>query len=228
MGSFSSDGHFFACTTTSGGVCVWKEFPSGYALHQTFTTTAGFCRPLLSQNGESIIVFARQTIHLLPTRDPILPPSSVSALGGGGRLFILEFSPGGVLAAFLRRWGTTITVLDLQSGHPRLTIDAGMEIGSLGMTANTIVAVGEGKIVNWKFPAENCAPSARANVEDSVKTTTIDLPPFRDQEDVRMSMSSDLRRVAVAAWYPMDPTPALRIYDLSAGKCLVHASTIGI
>ena len=72
MGSFSSDGHFFACTTTSGGVCVWKEFPSGYALHQTFTTTAGFCRPLLSQNGESIIVFARQTIHLLPTRDPIL------------------------------------------------------------------------------------------------------------------------------------------------------------
>ena len=121
-----------------------------------------------------------------------------------------------------------ITVLDLQSGHPRLTVDAGMEIGSLGMTANTIVAVGEGKIVNWKFPAENCAPSARANVEDSVKTTTIDLPQFRDQEDVRMSMSSDLRRVAVAAWYPMDPTPALRIYDLSTGKCLVHASTIGI
>ena len=220
VGSFSSDGHIFACITTSGGVYVWKEFPSGYALHQTFTTPTRFWRPLLSPNGESIAVFASQTIHLLPTRDPILPPSSVPTLCGDGRLFILGFSPGGELAAFLRRWESTVTVLDLHSGGPRLTIDAGMEIRSLGMIANTIVVVGEGKIVTWKVPAENCALNTRTNIEDCVQITTIDPPP--DMENVRVSISPDLRRVAVAE-HPMNSPPSLGIYDLSTGRCLGRA-----
>ena len=209
--------------TNSREVCVWKEFPFGYALHQTFTTHGGFCGPLLSPNGESIVAFSSETIHLLPTRDPILPPSSFPILGGGGRLFILEFSPGGVLAAFLRRWESTVTVLDLQTGHSRLTIDASMEIGSLGMTANAVV-VGEGKIVTWKLPVEDCVPNARANIEDCVQTTTIDLPPFRDHKDVHMSVSPDLHLVAVA-WYPMETLPVLGIYDLSTGECLAHIKT---
>ena len=227
LGSFSDDGRFFACMTTSHEVYVWKEFPSGYALHQTFPGgPTQFRSPLLSPNGESIVAFTNEAIHLLPTRDSILPPSSVPILCGDGRLFILEFSPGGVLAAFLRRWGTTVTVLDLQSGHPRLIIDAGMEIGSLGITTDTIIVVGEGNIITWKLPALN----ARANIDDCVRTTTIDLPPFRDRKDVRMSISPDLCRVAVAVYpNPMNPPSSiLGIYDLSTGRCLVTSKTLTI
>ena len=120
-----------------------------------------------------------------------------------------------------------VTVLDLHSSDPRLIIDAGIEIGSLGMTADTIIVVGEGKIVTWKLPADNCALNTRANIDDSVQTTKIVLPPFRDPKGVRMSISPDLRRVGVAG-HLMSSSSVLGIYDLSTGRCLVRTSTTGI
>lgn len=75
--SFSSDGRFFACSSSESKVYVRKESPNGYILHQhlAFPTFRGSPIPLLSPNGESIVTSPNSAIHLWHTKDPI-PPSS--------------------------------------------------------------------------------------------------------------------------------------------------------
>ena len=126
--SFSSDGRFFACMTVDREVYVWKESPTGYLLHQAlaFSKALVRARPLLSPNGESIIASVRQSIHLWPTKDHIPLDPTIQSPYGGRFSFILEFSPNEMLAAFAQEEGWTVTILDLQSGDPRLVVDAGM------------------------------------------------------------------------------------------------------
>ena len=71
--SFSPDGRFFACSTTGTDVCLWKESPTGYTLHQTLTSSTTRSRPLLSTNGESIVVFGGSAIRLWHTKDSTTP-----------------------------------------------------------------------------------------------------------------------------------------------------------
>ena len=61
--TFSTDGHFFACSTTRSDVYLWKETPTGYTLHQTLKSNTVRSRPLLSRNGESIALFGGSAIR---------------------------------------------------------------------------------------------------------------------------------------------------------------------
>jgi hypothetical protein len=83
---------FFACAIGQE-LHVWKDSPTGYILHQKLAVTGESPRPFLSPNGESIIITAGSTIHLLPTKDPILSLSSVPTPSVDGHNFILAFSP---------------------------------------------------------------------------------------------------------------------------------------
>ena len=65
------------------------------------------------------------------------------------------------MAATGRLKGNTVTILDLKSGGPRLTIDTGMEVLGLRMTGSTIVVLGAGKVVTWNLPAGDYTPNAR-------------------------------------------------------------------
>ena len=84
--SFSSDGCFFAYTTSGEGVHVWKESPTGYLPYQRlqFFDERSRVAPRLSQNAESIIVSLQSKIHRLHTRDQV--PSLPSVSTGDGRL----------------------------------------------------------------------------------------------------------------------------------------------
>ena len=225
--SFSSDGRFFACMTVDREVYVWKESRGGrYLLHQKlrFATAIVRARPLLSPSGEIVIASIRPTIHLWTTKDQIL--SSNSPTQDGGRNFILTFSPNETLVAFVRKKRTTVTLLDLGSGEPRLIIDAGdMRRGvlCLGMTDDTVVVVDGTEIVTWNIPAEKYIPNTKANINDSVQTTT--LHPLSARIPYA-SLSPDLSCVIVVASWFSPGSDSLVLCDVSTGRKIMRVDTV--
>jgi len=143
------------------GVSRWLHTPSKLAFAGNGL--------LFSPSGESIFAHNFSTSCLWHTKDQIFQANNRSS-------FILEFSPDKTLAAFSRDRGNTVTVVDLQSGDPRLVVDAGMEIWCLGVTGSTIVVAGKEKIVTWNLPVGNCAFDARVDTNDSIRTTTFGHP----------------------------------------------------
>ena len=222
--SFSSDGRFFAHTSTGGQVHVWKESPAGdYTLHQTlaFSASREYTVPLLSPDGQSIVICLLSTIHLWHTRDPILSsgPTPVS----DQRDFILGFSPNEdeASAAFGRYGRNVVTILDLQSGDPQRTIDMGVKVEGLGMAGSAIVVVGEGKIATWNLVAGNSS----ADTEDKVRITRFDLsPPSRGQAFSHMSISPDLSHIVTLGRGTKLWSTDLEIYDTSTGRCLANTT----
>ena len=45
-----------------------------------------------------------------------------------------------------------VTVVDLKSGVPQLTIDTGTHIYGLTIAESTVVVAGERKIITWNLP----------------------------------------------------------------------------
>ena len=224
--TFSSNGQRFAHMDTTGDLYVWKESSPGYVLHQklTFDTPIECAGPLLSPNGESIIIHTRQEIHLLSTKDEIHSESTYS----GQNRFILEFSPDRMSAAFAQMWENTVTILDLQSGEARFSIDAGMEIECVGVNEKMVVVVGEGKIVTWNLLTGNQALSAHMNISNSVRTTMLHHSPlfFNLREFVHTSISPDLTRIVAAGGCTKLSSAGVETYDASTGRCLAGATSI--
>ena len=228
--SFSSSGRFFASMTNLPEAYVWRESPTGYTLHQRLVFTGApraFQDPQtsLSPNGESIIVNFNNTIRLWPTADQIPHPSSIPTeqKKNGNYPFIRAFSPNETLAAFARTEGNVVTVLDLQSGDPRVVIDTGMRVGCLGVAESTVVVVGkEGRIVTWSLPAGNDTLNSRATITNNIQLQPI-MPAI--SEPKLFSISPDLSRVAISTSLPLSHHTTHGVYDASTGKCLVEVMT---
>ncbi|KAF9644380.1 YVTN repeat-like/Quino protein amine dehydrogenase [Thelephora ganbajun] len=198
--SFSSDGRFFAYGMEGLGIHLWKDSPTGYTLYRKLVSSTDiFDKILFSPNAESIVAMDGSSIRLWRTADSITSLSDVSTLAprSNENGFILGFSPVEALAAIAQMEDETVTVLDLNSGIPRLTINTGIGVYGVGMAGSVIVVVGEGKIVTWNLPAGNRVLNSRANVNDSVLTTTFNCPPIPTDELMVISVSPDLRRIAV-------------------------------
>ena len=114
----------------------------------------------------------------------------------------------------------TITVLDLKSDIPRLIIDTSMKVHGLGVSGNSVIVVGEGKIVTWSLPEGNDVQDPRATVNDSVRTTAFDHPPFPTFAlRPTISVSPDFRHIAIVEGRGrMDSY--LHLYGVSTGQCL--------
>ena len=220
--SFSSDGGFFAYRAYDQGIHLWKESPTGYALHRKLASDIGMgssAKPLLSPNGESIIASDYLATRLWRTTDPItpiIPTQSVNPVD-----FILEFSPDRLLAVAARLGHSTVTIIDLKSGDPRLIIDTDMEIGGLGVNANTVIAVGDEKVVTWSLPAGDRVLNAKANIRDSVRTIAFDSAPPPDWP-LFASTSPNFNYVATTRGPNFQN---LNIYDMSTGKHLVGTTS---
>ena len=229
--SFSSDGRFFACTTKLGEVYVWKESPTGYVLHQQLAlgTPANTTGPRFSPNGESIITFIHSKLCLWPTKDPILSLSTVPNGGSDPFEFTLGFSPNGVSAAFARRGGNMVTIVDLQSGDSQMVIDMGVRVGSMGIAGSAVVVVDPRKreVASWSLPGGSNISSFRASAVDAVRITMLDpSPPSHYLEGFFSSISPDLSRIAIGgnpSWAPN--SGCLDIYDASTGGRLGRTRT---
>jgi len=202
MMSFSPDGRFFTSNgaTPEGifaGIYLWKESHTGYVLHQRLISDFSNTLPRISPNGRSVIAFGGPIIQLWHTMESATSRSTVSAQTSrsNGRDSVFGFSPDEALAAVVR--DKTITVVDLKSGVPRLTIDAGMEVYGLGVTGSNIVAIGEGEIVTWDLPAGDHVLDLRANITDSIWTVPLDNHRHDLGRPESVILSPDLHHVAI-------------------------------
>ena len=197
--SFSSDGRFFACSTTGTDVYVWKESPTGYILHQILTSNTTRSRPLLSTHGESIIVLGGSAIRLWHTKVLTTPPSSGSTRTPQlARNFVADFSPDGMLVALARLGGGVVTILDLKSGFPQLTISAKMNVYGLRVIGDTITVVGAGKVVTWDLPVGGQVPNAKVTLKDSTRTINLSDPPKKVVSAAISPLSSPIALVEYA------------------------------
>ena len=215
--SFSPDGHFFACGTHGAEIYLWEESPDGYDICQKIVSgdMGGWPTPLLSPNGDSIILLRGSNLQLRRTSNSTISPSGV-VTRALAKDFILGFSSDESLAVIGQLEGDTATVLDLKSGVPWLTIDTGVQIIGLGVAGGTTVVVGNEKIITWSLPAGDHPPNARANIKDSIQTTMIDCPAPRMYI---ASVSPTLNHIAIMEedW---SEYIHLSVYSVSTGKRL--------
>ena len=194
--SFSPDARFLACRTIGSEVYLWKESPTGYTLFEKLIPGIPDFWPGFSPNGESIIAFGHFTIHLwhkkclTTTTSSILAPAPQHTGGG----LILEFLPNTQLAVFTRREDERVTVLDLESGAPKLAINTSMAVYGLRPIGNTIVVIGKDAVIAWNLPGGNFLPDARMDVKDS--TWKIDLGSVDYGRVIAASISPDSQYVA--------------------------------
>jgi len=216
--SLSSDGRFFACSTAESDVYLWKESPTGYILHKVLVSDVSRSGPLLSRNGESIAMFGDRTIRLWRTESFTTPPSSVSTRAPRRTEdFVLDFSPHGMLTVTARQGDNTVTVLNLKSGVPQLTIDARMEIYGLGVIGNTVVVIGDVKAITWNLSAAGLEGSSRTINYRRCDWLSVNLGA---------SISSDSRHIAVTM-RNLIANKSLNIYSASTGEELGYGFTRG-
>ena len=227
--SFSSNGRFFACgTAIDQGIYLWKESPTGYVLHRKLVSSILREKasifigredtiPLLSPSGESIITSKYSETQLWRTTDPITSLPSIPTQLAEQTDFLLAFSPDKLFAATARLGDNVATTIDLKSGNPRLIVDMGMEICGLGVTRNTVIVVGYGKIVTWDLPVGDHALGVSANIQDSVRTVVFNhsAPPPTKLHSA--SISPDFNYIVITR----EASGGLDIYDISTGKHLV-------
>ena len=220
--TFSPNGHFFASTFRgTKEVHVWKESSDGYILHQTLAFP-NLMKPLLSPDGKSIAAFCYSTLHLWHTKDPIPPSGSASPIDQN--VFILGFSPNKTLAAFACHKGSTVIILDLQSGEPQFKIDAEIEVGCLGVTDSTLVVANKEKILTWNLAIGD----TKETTNKSVQVMTFDCSPPSCVRGSFFSMSvlPDLSCIVTLGETADNNVMALELYNVSTGRCAA-SSTIG-
>ena len=218
--SFSSDGHFFACSTIGSNIHLWKESPAGYILRGILTSGIGYPTPFLSRNGESIVMFGGHVIQLSRTKDFTIPPPGTLTRGPHlTKNFILEFSSDGMSAVVAMQGDNTATILNLKSGVSQLTLDAGMEVYGLGLIGNTVVVIGVSKVIVWNLPAGDHVPGTCVGVEGSSWTINLSNPP--DFTPTSASISPDFRHIAHS------DRSHLYVYGASTGEILWKESARG-
>ena len=213
--SFSDDRRFFACSTRGSDIYLWKESPTGYILHEKLASSVAYSQPLLSRNGRSIVAFENRTIQLWHTKSFTTTPSSILTRGEHFETFALDFSPDGTLAVVAMRKENVVTVLNLKSGVPQLTIDTCIGVEGLGVIGNTVVVIGDQKVITWDLPAGDCVPDARVGLEDS--SQTINLGGSWKYKAIGASISPDSRHIALTARHVSN---YLYVYSASTGKRL--------
>jgi WD40 repeat protein len=217
--TFSSDGRFFACTTRESGIYIWRESSNGYAIVQKLMQSTRLPNLLLSPNGESIIAFRGFTIQLWHTIVSTTTTSSVfpQVPHNTGESFYLEFLPDEPLAVTARMGDRTITVVDLNSGIPQLTIDTCIHVYGFRATANTIVVIGDQKAITWNMPRGMFPPGARMNAENGAHT--MHFGHITNCVVRAASISLDSQYVAFAG-YEAREGKFLDVYCTSTGKNL--------
>ena len=155
--SFSSDGRFFACPTSKSEIYFWKESPAGYTLHGKLTPISEHSSPLLSPDGESIVVFGDSAVRLWRTKSFATTSSSpITRAPGHSKDFVLDFFPDSSLVVVARRGDEIMTVFDLKSGVSRLVINNSVGVYGLRVIGRTIIVMSDGKVFTWNLSGGDC------------------------------------------------------------------------
>ena len=225
---FSPDGQFLVYITcnppsSSREIILLKGSQTGYILHKRLMSNLKVTKPLISPDGGSIIAIGLEAIQLWHTMDS---PTLLPASSKNPSPFIVEFSPDQALVAIVRLEDEIVTVLEVKSGIPKLLIDTSMGVYGLGITRNSIVAIGDGKIVTWDLPVGGHILNLRVDTTNSVQTVTFNHRQFNNEGIPTALVSPNLHYMIVKdKRLGMDRQTskeayALYLYDIPTGKHL--------
>ena len=214
--AISSDGRFFACSTTRSGIYLWKESPTGYTPQGKFSLDR---RSLFSPDCKSVITLGHSMVRLWYTSSFTTTSSATSIQPQQIKKSLLEFLPDQSLAVVAQLEGKEVTVLDLKSGVVRLSIDTSMEVYGLWVNKDTIVAVGHEKAVTWGLPAGSPLHDVTLNIEDSAQTIHLSGHAEDAQriDVIAASMSLNSRYIALIR----------RIGDFGSGDLYLYSASTG-
>ena len=216
---FSPNGQFFACRTFDKGILIWRASSTGYTLHQELKSQSflGAFRPSFSPNEGSMVVCTPWGMQLCDTTPSFSDGSTQSTSNIN---FILALSPDKSFAAVAHLNEKKITVSNLEGSGQLLGIDASIDVGCLGVTGMTVVAVGQGNIFTWNVPTGGCGPNAGANINIGVKKTGFDDPEpnCTFAPSPRVSISPNCNYIACIVG--KSRSMALNIYDVTTGRLL--------
>ena len=215
--SFSPDGCYFVCGTRGRESYLWKKSSEGYTSCQKLYTQGG--TPLISPSGESVILVDTKTLQLCPMGTSSLSSSTQDSLHSGS--LIVEFSPDRLLVAFGQRLSSTITILDLKTCNPWLTIDTDTKTCGLRMAEDRIIVVGDGSIITWKLPARNHISNPRRSIEDSVQTIIFHGPLYVEGQYASISPNLNYLAFGNSAGFGNQ----LWVYNMHTRERLVHAKS---
>ena len=234
--TFSSDGRFFACGTVGLEINLWKESSTGYALHRrlvsgidkplaTYAIEKKGTKPLLSPNGESIVTSKYSETQLWRTTDPTTSLSSAPTRPTERPSLLLEFSPDRSVTAAARLGDNMVTVLDLNSGNPRLIIDTGTKICGLKVTGDVIIVVGEGRIITWNLPTRDHVLDTRVDINDSVRTVMFNHQASPPERPHSAGIFPDLKYIVITGVHGKHR--GVDIYNMSTGKWVAGVNAGG-
>ena len=168
--AFSSDGRFFAGSFSGSGVYIWKHSPTRYVPHGKLasSTSAYMSCLLFSPNGESVILYSGSIVNIWRTKhftaplsdDFVDPPLEINS-------FLFELSPDKSLAAVVRWGDSTVTLFDIGSGAPKLTIHTGGRVIGLRVTEDAVAVISGNKVITWKLPGRSFLPGTTMSATDS-------------------------------------------------------------
>ena len=200
--AFSLDGQLFAYWAGSE-LSIQKHSPTGYT-HLQSITNKGIFTPQFSPNGQFILMeCSNDAFQLLSTEVPATPLSDLSTqtLHHETKDFILEFTAANTWAVVARDRGKVVTVLDLSSGLPLLTIDMDTEVYAARVVENTAFVLSDGKVFTWNIPLRGNVADCRADIKNSVSTTRLE--PWGEHinpdRPILASISPDSHHVVVIA-----------------------------
>ena len=214
--SFSSDGSLLACPTERSEICLWKESPTGYIIQGVFPCSSD-PHPVLSPNSKLIVVLENHLVQSWQIKSFTATLSGIPTPGPRNtRNFAIDFSPDGTLVVFARLGDHIVTVLDLKSGDPKLTINTSMKVYGLKIARNTVGVVGVEKVITWNLPVGDYTPGTMVAIKDSVQI--VNLSPHEDSM-CAASISPDFHHIAITAYDDWSETH-LGICSASTGKPL--------
>lgn len=129
------------------------------------------------------------------------------------------------MVAVARLRDNVATVVNVTSCFPQFIIDTGIEILGLGVTGDTVIVVGNGKVVTWSLPVGKGGPEVRASINDSVRTIILNQSPLLLCWSPSVWISPDFNHIFIAGMYVLAAEEGgyyLSAYSMSTGKCLAE------
>ena len=218
--TFSSDGHFFTYQTHGAEVYIWKETSTGYTVHAKLQTSN---MPYLSPNGELLATVGSSAVQLWHVKKISTGSSNFPTKVPHTEDFLMDFFLNRPLAVFAQLKDQMVTVLNLKSGHPQLTIATSMGVYGLRIIKDSIVVIGDRKAITWNLPGGNVFPDGRMDVEDSIQTVNFGGGGgrFINESTIAASMSLDFHYIAILRNFVTGGL--LHLHDASRGQWLACA-----
>ena len=151
---FSPDGHFFACGTSEGRICIWKNTPVSYVPWSTLQPQFPFNRFSFSPTAISILAWGPTGIQLLhPENSASSQSPNETKPHSQYENHLVACSTDGKHIVIAQQKDNVVTVFDPLFGTPLWTIQVGVVIQDIKVVGNVLFVTDSHGLFSWNLGA---------------------------------------------------------------------------